>query len=94
MSKEREYELITILQDGEGVSKTKEKLSDLLKRHEATVVKEDEWGRRRLVPPIKYEQNGYFLFQNLKLDPNRVKEITHELDIDQNVLRYMVKVLS
>ena len=83
----RQYELISILRSAENAGKLKE----IIKRHASEIVKEDDWGTRRLQFKQAELDSGHYLLHVCKIAPEKVKELSRELQIDQDVISYMVK---
>lgn len=87
----KHYEFITIFKEGPELEESKKAFQEILKRHNAEVLKEEEIGQRRLYFEIHHNNNGYFLYSKCSIDPLKVKDISHELNIQSGVLHYMVK---
>jgi len=70
------------------------KLLDNLKKifitNKGEIKKEDIWGKRHLAYKIKGHEEGYYLLYELKLDPGSVDNITKELNLLTDVLRYSI----
>ena len=89
----KDYELITIINSADAtiVEQGKKAVKDILTRNEAKIDKEDDWGGRKLHHPIAHTESGHFLYFTMQLDPTKVVDVRRDLQIDQNVLRYLVK---
>ena len=89
----REYELITILESGEktGLEETKNTLTEIFQRNQVELVKEDDWGIRKLQYDIANQNSGHFILHHCKIAPEKVKDLTHELELEQRVMRYMLR---
>ncbi|MBX7058000.1 MAG: 30S ribosomal protein S6 [Leptospirales bacterium] len=84
------YELIAIL-DPARLDAARKSLGDIMQRHKVSKVEENDWGERRLPHDIDKIGVGRFLCINVKAEPERLREFRHDLEIDSNILRYMMK---
>ena len=66
------------------------RFSELVKKNGGEVDRVDEWGKRRLAYPIQYKTEGYYVLMYIKAPANVPKEIERNLQISDNVLRYLV----
>ncbi len=55
-----------------------------------TVDRVDEWGKRRLAYPINYKTEGYYVLMYITAPPALPRELERNLQISENVLRYLV----
>lgn len=86
----KQYELITII-DPARLDAGRKSLGELLQRYKFTVTNEEDWGEKRLPHELNKLNVGRYLFQNVKADPTRIAEFRHDLQIDSNILRCMLK---
>lgn len=54
------------------------------------VVKEDLWGNRDLVYPIKKNRKGYFAHFEFESDPSTIYDLDKSLKLDEDVIRYLL----
>lgn len=87
------YEIITILPAGDlaRLDEIKTRVREILSRNKVEVLKEEDLGIRRLPHEINGVTSGAFLLQNCKVEPASVKDITRDLQIEEGIMRYMVK---
>lgn len=52
--------------------------------------KTDEWGLRKLAYEINYIKEGYYIVQEMNLDPSAVKEVERRCRLLDEVIRFMV----
>lgn len=91
--KERNYEMTAILGGKDLDKKSKEvvkKIGDLLKKAGAAVLKEEDWGIKELVYPIKKQKEGYFYFWQLAILPENLGKMKESLRLEESVLRYLL----
>lgn len=90
----RNYEIITIFQDGQDIPSSKKTLQEILDRNAVKVTSEEDWGVRRLPHSLKRQLSGFYHFCNCQIDPTKVKDINHDMLIQQDILHHMIKVLN
>ena len=56
----------------------------------ATDVAVNEWGKRRLAYPIRYNNEGYTVLVSFKSEPSFPRELERQLRISDRVLRVMI----
>ena len=67
-------------------------LAGLIKKiiGDGKVKKEDLWGERELVYPIKKQTHGYFVHFEFEIEPLVVKGLDKLLKVEENLLRYLL----
>ena len=73
-----------------------EKISDLIVANGGEVEKVDEtfWGKRRLAYAIDYKTEGWYVLVTMKAPAELPRELERNLQIYENVLRYLVVKLE
>ncbi|MDH5656132.1 MAG: 30S ribosomal protein S6 [Spirochaetia bacterium] len=89
----RKYEIITIFQEGTDVQESKKSLNEIFERNSVQVSSEEDWGVRKLPHLLKKKGSGFYSISNCEMDPAKVKDVTHEILIQQSILHHMVKAL-
>lgn len=54
------------------------------------VEKEDLWGERPLVYPIKRQTSGFYAHFEISADPKNAKGLDKSLDLEEDILRYLL----
>lgn len=94
MSKKvNDYELLVVLKPllPDDVRKAIHKtVVDLAKDGSGSVEDTDVWGKRYLAYEIAGHNEGYYILYWLKLDPVAITEMRRQLDLKQEILRYMI----
>ena len=54
------------------------------------IEKEDLWGNKDLVYPIKRQTKGYFAHYEITSDPKNAKGLDKMLDSEEDILRYLL----
>ena len=88
------YELIYIIDTGLEETARKElieKVSALITANGGEIEKVDEtWGKRRLAYAINYKTEGWYVLVNFQASAELPRELERNLQINENVLRYLV----
>ena len=88
------YEMIYIIDaDLEEAARKEliEKVSALITANGGEIEKVDEtWGKRRLAYAIDYKTEGWYVLVNFKAPVELPRELERNLQINENVLRYLV----
>jgi small subunit ribosomal protein S6 len=72
-----------------------EKISGLIASNGGEVEKVDEtWGKRRLAYAINYKTEGWYVLVTLKAPAELPREIERNLQINENVIRYLIVKLE
>lgn len=50
----------------------------------------NQWGRRKLAYPIQKQLEGNYVLTQLKLDPQKTKELEQRLTISEELLRHLL----
>ena len=88
------YEMIYIIDaDLEEAARKEliEKVSALITNNGGEIEKVDEtWGKRKLAYAIDYKTEGWYVLVNFKAPADLPRELERNLQINENVLRYLV----
>jgi len=90
----RDYEIITIFQDGQDIQASKKTLQEIFERNSVQVSSDEDWGVRKLPHFLKKQNTGFYYLTSCKMEPSKIKDVTHEMLIQQDILHHMVKVLN
>ena len=87
------YESIFILRSSladEEAAAIIEKIKSALTKHGATVVKADNWGKKKLAYEIKHDQRGtYILLQFESSRENTVSELERLYRLEDSVIKFL-----
>lgn len=92
----RNYELMVIIVPNisdEKIAKELDKIRELIKSYKGKISNEDLWGKRDLAYKIRGLDTGYYAVLNFEADKQLMKELTKTLNIEINVLRFLVSKL-
>jgi small subunit ribosomal protein S6 len=92
----REYETVYILRPNtanDGVAEVNTKVKGIIEGLGGTIIKVDNWGKRRLAYEVSKERKGIYLYWRYLAHAGVVEETERNLRMLDNVIRYMtVKV--
>jgi small subunit ribosomal protein S6 len=89
----RKYELMVILDpdlDERTIAPSLDQFLTVVRSGGGTVDKVDLWGKRRLQYEIKKKADGFYAVIDLAADPDVVKELDRQLNLNEAVLRTKV----
>jgi len=87
----REYETIYILRPDmpeDGMTGVNDRLSGILEREGAKVLKHDVWGKKKLAFEVKKHPKGVYVYLNYLGKPDSIREIERNLRLIEPVLGY------
>lgn len=90
----RDYELTVLLHPDLEIDLEKplKKIEDLVESAGGKIVKQDNWGKRKLAYSIKKENFAVYIYFDLQLPAEGVKKINDTLNITDEVLRFLLVV--
>jgi small subunit ribosomal protein S6 len=86
----RRYELMVILDpelEERTIAPSLDTFLGVIKKDGGAVDKVDIWGRRRLAYEISHKSEGIYAVVDLTADPDSVKELDRQLNLNESVLR-------
>ncbi len=89
----RDYELTFVTrvqEDDESLKAIVDRVRGWIDAGQGQVIKVDQWGRRRLAYPIDKQREGVYVFMQVQLEPASVKTIERNLELSENILRYLI----
>lgn len=66
------------------------KVRDILKNAGGSIVREDNWGKKKLAYPIKREEFAVYVYMDVSLPADAPLKISNTLNITDEVLRYLL----
>ena len=70
-------------------NETIETIGKLLKSAKAKITKEDVWGDKKLAYKINKSDRGFYILYFIEINPEELKEITQQLNLEKNIWRHM-----
>jgi small subunit ribosomal protein S6 len=89
----RDYELVVVVQPDiadENLDPIVEKVSQLITNRGGTISGVERWGKRKLAYPIKHFTEGTYILSRFKLPPASSKEVETNLQITEEIIRYLI----
>lgn len=89
----RHYELMVILDpelEERTVAPSLDQFLTVVRQHGGNVEKVDVWGRRRLAYEIKKHVEGIYAVVDVQAEPDTVRELDRQLNLNESVLRTKV----
>ena len=89
------YELLVIISSKiseEEIPFVRDKVFELIKKNEGTVVRDNNLGKKKLAYPIKNQRYGYYVQVDFDLPGANLRTMEKELAIMDEVTRYIITV--
>jgi small subunit ribosomal protein S6 len=86
------YETIYIVNptlDDDSLKEAIDKFSDLIKKLKGSIVKVNEWGKRKLAYEVKRFDKGYYVVLDFCALPKMLTELERNLKLDDRILKYI-----
>jgi small subunit ribosomal protein S6 len=92
----KEYELTVLIHpDLEADLETPlTKVRDIIKNAGGTIVREDNWGKKKLAYPIRREEFGIYVYMDVSLPADAPLKISNIFNITDEVLRYLLVTVN
>ena len=92
----KEYELTVLIHpDLEADLETPlTKVRDIIKNAGGTIVREDNWGKKKLAYPIRREEFGIYICMDVSLPADAPLRISNIFNITDEVLRYLLVTVN
>ena len=89
----RNYELMSIFRpdlEDQALQDAVEKLGGLITARGGEVGSSDVWGRRRMAYSIRDFRDGIYNVTQLKLDPKNASDLERSLQLNDQIIRYLL----
>jgi len=89
----RDYELVFVLKPDipdENLDVVVDKVTQLITNRGGTIASTEKWGKRKLAYPIKQYTEGNYLLSRFKLQPASSREVENNLQITEEIIRYLI----
>jgi len=93
MSQFSKYDVIYILNPNattEEAAAVSAKVEQIVTDSKGTVLKKDDWGKRRLAYLVQKHREGHFIFFHLSIDTAAIAEVTRNLRLMEQVIKFSV----
>ena len=88
-----DYELVVIISpdlDEERIGAIVDNVTQFITGKGGVLSDIEQWGKRKLAYPLKHFMEGYYVLAKLKLESKLTKELNANLQISEEVLRYLL----
>ncbi|MBN2046277.1 MAG: 30S ribosomal protein S6 [Anaerolineaceae bacterium] len=88
----RNYELVYIVHpdlDENSLKETNDRIKGWINGMGGTVVREDNWGKRRMAYAIRKQRDGHYVMFEMQLDPTNIAELERNLSLLEPIMRFM-----
>lgn len=72
------------------LSKAEERVKKIVTDNGGKVVKDDNWGKRKLAYPIKGNEHAIYVFYTIELPGEAVQKVESTLNITGEVIRFLI----
>jgi len=72
------------------LSKAEEQILKIIASAKGKVTNTDNWGKRKLLYPIKKQDYAIYVFYTVDIEPTQVKKIETALNITDEIIRYLI----
>lgn len=88
----KDYEIVYIIHpDLEGsIEKITERIKKVIEDHQGEVVKEENWGKKKLAYPIKKNSVGIYQFLTARMESKKIKDVERILKLSEEIIRFIV----
>jgi len=93
MSNLLKYDVIYILDPNstaEEMAAVGTKVEQIVNDSKGTVLKKDDWGKRRLAYMVQKHREGHYVFYHVSVSPETVAEITRNLRLLEKVIKFSI----
>lgn len=82
------YELTFLLKEETELTKIKE----LVESFSGKIIKEEKWGEKSLVYPIKKNHTALYYQWQIEIDKKKVNEMRKKLNFNEKLVRYLLLI--
>jgi len=89
----RNYEIAFIVHpdlEDAAYNEAVERVQDLVKNAGGTIVKVDQWGRKKLAYEIRNLTEGQYVFLQTEMEPTICSDLEHAMQLNESIIRYMI----
>ena len=93
----RDYELTFVIRpdmDDKQTAAAASRVESLVTSRGGELTNVQNWGKRRLAYPIGHHAEGSYFVYRLRMDPESQAEVEHDLNLDEQVLRFITLYLE
>ncbi len=87
------YDVIYILDPGstpEEMESVSAKVEKIVADSKGSILKKDDWGKRRLAYSVKRHRDGHYVFYHVTMPPESVSELNRNFRLLEKVIKFMI----
>jgi len=91
----RKYEIALLFDAGLEKKKLEKVLKDFegfVKKSKGQIIEKEQWKERELAYPIKKAESGIYFFAHYELETDKNDALLKDLNLNQDVLRYLITI--
>ncbi len=86
----RKYELMILINPSLGKEELEKTISGLEEKISGTIIKKEEWGKKKLSYDIKKQKEAYYVLYYVETTPEAIEEVKKSNLINKNILRELI----
>jgi small subunit ribosomal protein S6 len=90
---QKKYDVIYIMEpnsSAEDLTAVSTKIEQIVTTAKGTILKKDDWGKRRLAYLVKKHREGHYVFFHVTMEPETVAEVARNLRLLEKVIKYTI----
>lgn len=91
------YETIFIFSpelDDTAIDEGLKKVEDLVTKNSGSIIKTEQWGKKRLAYPVKKHIYGYYVLMQLDAPPKLISDLERHYRLTENIIKYLTLKIS
>lgn len=72
------------------LTKAEERVTKIINDNDGKVVATDNWGKRKLMYPIKKQEHAVYVFYTVEFPAESIKKVESTLNITDEVIRFLI----
>jgi small subunit ribosomal protein S6 len=90
---QKKYDVIYIMEpdsSAEDLSAVSSKIEQIVTDAKGSILKKDDWGKRRLAYLVKKHREGHYVFFHVTMEPETVAEVARNLRLLEKVIKFTI----
>ena len=72
------------------LTKAEERVTKIINDNDGKVIATDNWGKRKLMYPIKKQEHAVYVFYTVEFPAESIKKVESTLNITDEVIRFLI----
>ena len=89
----RLYEMLVIIDqklDNEKIETTIDTIKGFITENKGEISEEEKWGVRKLAYELKRREEGYYMYFEYSIEPDKIPEIKNKMRLKKEIMRFMI----